>query len=358
MNLEQLIDKFELVTDTEKGLEQLKKVILKQAIRGNLTHQDPEDEPVKKLLDRIEAKKQELYDEGEIRKPKDIPEVESPEFKVPSNWEWCRLGDLMTYQNGYAFKSSEFIDEGIGVVKIGDLQNGSVTESNMNYISPDIKSDIGDKYDVLPGDLMIAMSGATTGKLAFNNSDKTYLLNQRVGIIRPYFVSKQYLYHYLNTKIEENLKKSLGSAIPNLSTKQIREIKLPLAPLKEQQRIVQKIETLFSQVDELEQKVRQDREVDERLQVAVLNDLQSAETPEASRQSWQRLTDHFEQIYRKPEHIDQLKQAILNEAVRGRLVPQNSNDKPAKKLLERIKEEKQRLYDEAKIRKPKDLPEI
>jgi len=98
--------------------------------------------------------------------------------------------------------------------------------------------------------------------------------------------------------------------------------------------------------------------VDERLQVAVLDDLQTAETPEASRQSWQRLTDHFEQIYRKPEHIDQLKQAILNEAVRGRLVPQNSNDEPAEKLLERIKEEKQRLYEEGEIRKPKDLPDI
>jgi type I restriction enzyme S subunit len=358
MNLEQLINQFELVTDTEEGLEQLRKVILNQAVSGNLTKQDPNDELVERLLERIDAEKHELYEEGDIRKPKDIPEVEYPEFKLPINWKWCRLGVLMTYTNGYAFKSSKFTDKGVGVVKIGDLQNGSVTESKMNYISPDIKEDIGDKYDVLPGDLMIAMSGATTGKLAFNNSNKTYLLNQRVGIIRPYFVSKQYLYHYLNTKIEENLNKSSGSAIPNLSTKQIKETKFPLPPLEEQQRIVRNIETLFTQVDELEQKVQQDRTVDERLQVAVLDDLQSAQTPEASKQSWQRLTQNFEQIYRKPEHIDRLKQAILNEAVRGRLVPQDPNDEPAEKLLQRIKEEKQRLYDEGEIRKPKELPEI
>src|SRR5699024_1233863 len=133
---------------------------------------------------------------------------------------------------------------------------------------------------------------------------------------------------------------------------------VPLSPLEEQQRIVQKIETLFSQVEELEQKVEQDRAVDERLQVAVLDDLQRAETPEASRQSWQHLTDHFEQIYRKTEHIDQLKQAILNEAVRGRLVPQDPNDEPAEQLLERIKEEKNRLHDEGEIRKPKNLDPI
>ncbi|HKJ31070.1 MAG TPA: restriction endonuclease subunit S, partial [Balneolales bacterium] len=138
----------------------------------------------------------------------------------------------------------------------------------------------------------------------------------------------------------------------------IRSFPVPLPNYNDQEIIVQKIESLFAQIDQLEQKIKQDQTIDEHLQIAVLDDLQSAKTSEESKKSWKRLTGNFEQIYRKPEHIDQLKQAILNEAVRGRLVPQDPNDEPAEKLLERIKEEKRRLYEEGKIRKPKELPAI
>jgi type I restriction enzyme, S subunit len=96
-----------------------------------------------------------------------------------------------------------------------------------------------DKYRVVEGDLLIAMSGATTGKIGFNTEKTVFYLNQRVGKFEPKSVlEKRFLYYFLSTRVEENLRISAGAAQPNLSTKQIREFVIPLLPIREQQRIV------------------------------------------------------------------------------------------------------------------------
>src|SRR5690606_34664559 len=95
--------------------------------------------------------------------------------------------------------------------------------------------------------------GATTGKLGFNTTDECFYLNQRVGKICPYLINPNYLYFPLTTKIAENLEKSLGSAIPNLSTAQINDIVFALPPLSEQHRIVAKVDDLMAFCDQLEQ---------------------------------------------------------------------------------------------------------
>ncbi|MBD3276616.1 MAG: restriction endonuclease subunit S, partial [Candidatus Marinimicrobia bacterium] len=223
MNISYLIDQFNIIIETEEGFEKFRKALLQLAFQGKLTKQLPTDEPVENLLECITKEKKRLYQNGKIKKTKYLrpSELEPTLLPLPANWSLVRLGSIITFTNGYAFKSDMFTNKGIGVVKIGDLQDGKVVEKNMNYIAPQIKGDIGEKYDVLPGDLLIAMSGATTGKLAFNKSDKRYLLNQRVGILRPIELSKSVLYYFLKTKVDENLRISSGSAIPNLSTKQI-----------------------------------------------------------------------------------------------------------------------------------------
>ena len=360
MNLPTLLNEFNIILNTPEGLTELRSLILGLAVRGKLVPQDPNDEPASELLKKIEAEKERLFEEEKIRKPKDIPAIpdEKIPFDIPNNWIWARNGNLILFQNGYAFKSGQFQESGIGVIRIGDLQNGEVVEDSMKYISKEYASEVKDDYLIKQGDMLIAMSGATTGKLAINNSGTTYLLNQRVGKIDPIFVNQDYLYRYLNTKIEENLAKSSGSAIPNLSTKQIGELEIPLPPLAEQHRIVQKIESLFAEVDELEAKLNRQAKLDEKLQVAVNAEVQQAPDAEASKSAWSFITSNFDTLYHTPEAIDNLKKNILNEAVRGRLVPQNPNDEPASELLNKIEAEKQRLYEEGEIRKPKKLPPV
>ncbi|MCC5878236.1 MAG: restriction endonuclease subunit S, partial [Candidatus Sumerlaeia bacterium] len=360
MTLADLMQEFSVVTDTAAGLSELRSLILGLAVRGKLVPQDPNDEPASELLKKIEAEKQRLYERGEIKIPKkNLPiSDEQKLFDLPSNWIWVRNGSLIIFQNGYAFSSALFQATGIGVIRIGDLQNGYVVENTMKYISEKEASEVKDDFIVNEGDMLIAMSGATTGKLAINKSNKKYLLNQRVGKIIPIHINKDYLYRYLNTKIEENLKISSGSAIPNLSTKQIDELPIPLPPLAEQHRIVEKIEALFAEVDALEEKLNRQAKLDEQLQLAVNADVQQAPDAAASQTAWHFITRHFGTLYSSPEAIDNLKKNILNEAVRGRLVPQDPNDEPASELLKKIEAEKQRLYEAGEIRKPKELPPI
>jgi type I restriction enzyme S subunit len=354
------VEEFNVVIDTAQGLSELRSLILGLAVRGKLVPQDPNDEPASELLKKIEAEKQRLYEEGEIRKPKELPPISSIDklFEIPTGWKWVRNGDLIIFQNGYAFKSSLFQESGVGIIRIGDLQSGKVVEDTMKFISEEKAIGVKNDYLIKQGDLLIAMSGATTGKLAVNYSKNNYFLNQRVGKIEPLLISQEYLHRYLNTKIEENLSISMGSAIPNLSTKQIEEIEVPLPPLKEQHRIVTKIESLFAEVDELEALLEEQTKLDDKLQLAVNAEVQQAQDAKASKVVWNIITSSFDTLYHTPESIDNLKKNILNEAVRGRLVPQDPNDEPASELLKKIEAEKQRLYEEGEIRKPKKLPPV
>ncbi|MDZ7718568.1 MAG: hypothetical protein U5K72_07100 [Balneolaceae bacterium] len=111
-------------------------------------------------------------------------------------------------------------------------------------------------------------------------------------------------------------------------------------------------------MDELEAKLNRQTKLDEKLQLAVNAEVQQAPDAEASKSAWSFITSNFDTLYHTPEAIDNLKKNILNEAVRGRLVPQNPNNEPAAELLKKIEAEKQRLYDEGEIRKPKDLPPV
>lgn len=369
MKLEQFIDQFELVTDAEEGLEQLRKIVLDEAVKGNITKQISDDEPAEKLLVYIKGEKQRLYDEGEIRKPKDLPEISEDEipYDLPDEWKWARFGNI-----AYDFvtgvqrpKKDQDPSYTYPYVKMNNITStGQLDLSDLVYVQA--TSDEVEKYELMNGDFLFNTrnSEELVGKTCVfrDGEESPYLFNN--NILRVDFgnsLSSDYINYWFNSNICNVLLDRITSATTNVAAiyqKDLLKLFVPIPPIEEQQRIVQKIETLFTQVDELEQKVQQDQEVDKRLQVAVLDDLQSAKTPKASRKSWQRLTYHFDQIYRKPEHIDHLKQAILNEAIRGRLVPRDPNDEPAEKLLERIKEEKQRLYKEGEIRKPKDLPEI
>ena len=165
-------------------------------------------------------------------------------------WKTVRLGNVCDLQNGFAFKSSLFREEGLPILRISNIQNEEVSLEGLAYFVEEDYDISFERYKVLPNDLLIAMSGATTGKLGFNQSGKTLYLNQRVGKFEPKEeLDKKFLYYVLSTKVEENLNVSKGAAQPNLSTKQIKDIEIPLPPLAEQQRIVAKLDAAFAEID-------------------------------------------------------------------------------------------------------------
>ncbi|MCK3044606.1 restriction endonuclease subunit S [Escherichia coli] len=316
------------------GIKKLRELILELAVRGKLVPQDPNDEPASELLKRIAAEKAELVKQGKIKKQKPLPEISEEEkpFELPEGWEWARINDIASFTNGYAFKSSEFQNSGVGIVKIGDIDSsGFISTAGMSYVSEKKINVLPEEMRVNPGDMVIAMSGATTGKLGFNKTKSTFLLNQRVGKIVTYSVDKEFIYHYLSTRIEENLTISLGSAIPNISTAQINNIIIPIPPSDEQVKIIARVKLLISLCDQLEQQSLTSLDAHQQLVETLLGTLTDSQNAEELAENWARISEHFDTLFTTEASVDALKQTILQLAVMGKLL-NNTNNADYKKF--------------------------
>jgi type I restriction enzyme S subunit len=168
---------------------------------------------------------------------------------LPKNWLITSFGDVLTVKNGFAFKSTEYQSEGIPIVRISDINEGIVNVSNSKCISENYELD---SYSVNTGDILIAMSGATTGKFGIYNGSRKVYQNQRVGNLKPIsenHINKKFVYYLLYSLKREIEKAAYGGAQPNISGSKIEQLEIPLPPLPEQHRIVTKIEELFSELD-------------------------------------------------------------------------------------------------------------
>jgi type I restriction enzyme S subunit len=165
-------------------------------------------------------------------------------------WEIKNLGDVCEFQNGFAFKSNKYKDTGLPVLRITNIQNENLETRKIVFFDPSDYKENFEKYKVEYGDLVVAMSGATTGKIGINQTDTVFYLNQRVGKFIPRKnILKTYLFYFLSTNVEESLRISAGAAQPNLSTEQIKNFKIPIPPISEQQEIVAMIDDAFESIE-------------------------------------------------------------------------------------------------------------
>lgn len=342
------------------GIKKLRELILELAVRGKLVPQDPNDEPASLLLERIAAEQAQLVKEGKLKKSKPLPEITDEEkpFELPEGWEWCRLGYLSNINGGFAFKSINYKDEGVRVVRISDFDEFGFKFDNIVRHS---YTDSLSQFQLEIDDILMAMTGGTVGKsYLVKELPELMVVNQRVakislfsGVI-PEFVNA--LINSLSVRaVIDNAKNSTND---NISMGDITGFYVPLPPLPEQLRVVYKLNELMSLCDQLEQKSEASLAAHQTLVETLLATLtESADSGELA-QNWARLAQHFDSLFTTQSSIDALKQTILQLAVMGKLVPQDPDDEPASVLLERIKAEKARLVKEGKIKKPKPLPEI
>lgn len=178
-----------------------------------------------------------------------VSKEEQP-YKIPNNWCWTYFKDIFYIENGYAFKKIDYKKEGIPLVRISNIENGIVNINECIYVNKLEKNE--EKYVIKKGDLLIALSGATTGKNGVYYLDEIAYLNQRIGNIKiknKEKVLNEYRNYYIALKNEDILNLAYGGAQPNISPKVIEFISIPLPPIKEQQRIVNRIESLFAKLD-------------------------------------------------------------------------------------------------------------
>ena len=305
--------------------QQLKNAILQEAIEGRLVKQDPNDEPASVLLQRIRKEKERLVKEGKLKKKdlevKPISEDEKP-FEIPESWEWCRICNIFETSSGSTpqSKNPKYYSNGvINWIRTTDLNNGVLSSCEIQIT----KAAVTDYHlSIIPRDsICIAMygGGGTIGKHSIIKFDTT--INQSVCAVFPNGMCNMDFVHYFMQYQRPNwMNYAAGSRKdPNINQVIIKNCPFPLPPLLEQNRIVEALDKLLPKVEEYG-----------KAQEAL--DKLNAELPE------------------------RLKKSILQEAISGRLVPQDPNDEPASVLLDKIRREKAQLVKAGKLKK-KDLIE-
>ena len=220
--------------DLQNIIKQTKNKILDLAIHGKLVSQDPNDEPAIELLKRIN--------------PGFTPCDNGHYTNLPKGWAICKLSDLCRIENGFAFSSNDYKSQGIPLVRISNITHNTIDITDCVYV----EGITDNKFKISKGDLLIAMSGATTGKMGVYLFDEIAYLNQRVGnikILNKSSLFPDYRNIYMQSKVDEILKIAYGGAQPNISASVIGNFDFPLPPYKEQIRIVETVQKIFDQLD-------------------------------------------------------------------------------------------------------------
>ena len=168
---------------------------------------------------------------------------------IPKHWEIKKLGEVCKLKNGYAFKSDKYENVGVPVIRISDINGGIVSSQKAVRVN---SNDEYDNYLVENNDILVAMSGATTGKFGVYKSTEKAYQNQRVGkfkILDESILNNEFLYHQINALKRQIEKDAYGGAQPNISSTKIEQMQIVLPPLPEQQAIVAKIEELLSELE-------------------------------------------------------------------------------------------------------------
>ncbi|MDI6426971.1 restriction endonuclease subunit S [Cronobacter dublinensis] len=344
------------------GIKKLRELILELAVRGKLVPQDPNDEPASELLKRIAAEKAELVKQGKIKKQKPLPEIREDEkpFELPIGWEWVTLATIGEIVGGGTPTSNNphyWCSQGIKWLTPADLNGlkGKYISSGARDITTDGLSNSSAK--LMPKGTVLFSSRAPIGYVAISNNELS--TNQGFKSCVPYIKeSAEYIYYFLLSAAKKIDEMASGTTFKEVSGAVVSKVLLPFPPINEQLKIVQVADKLMSLCDQLEQQSLTSLDAHQQLVEALLSTLTDSQNADELAESWARISQHFDTLFTTEASIDALKQAILQLAVMGKLVPQDPNDEPASELLKRIEQEKAQLVKEGKIKKQKPLPPV
>ena len=321
--------------------KQLKNSILQWAIQGKLVPQDPHDEPASVLLDKIRQEKERLIKEKKIKRDKNASIIyrgednsyyekmlatgevkcidEEVPFEIPQGWEWCRLSALTTRFStgpfGTMLHKEDYTDNGVAVINPTNIINHKISLNNIKRISFAKAKEL-QGYAVNKGDIILARRGDLRKSAIITDFEDSCIAGtgsfifHLLGIVNSFFILfyiSPYVQDYLITD-------SIGTTMNNLNQKLLSRLLIPIPPRAEQVRIVSVVDELFS------------------------------------------LVNTYDMMKNKLDFLnsslhENIKKSILQEAIQGKLVPQIAEEGTAQELLKQIKEEKNQLVKEGKLKK-------
>ena len=321
--------------------EDLKNSILQLAMEGKLVPQNPNDEPASVLLEKIRDEKERLIKAKKIKRNnkesfifrknghfyEKVSKKEKPvcidneiPFEVPDSWEWVRINTIREVYTGNSINKTEKetkftgLTEGYNYIATKDVKfDNSLDYDNGVKIPKDLE-----KFRIAPeGSVLLCIEGGSAGrKIGILNQDVCF--GNKLACFKTFNENNNFLFYYLQSpNFKEIFKSKKTGIIGGVGIAKLRNVLMPIPPLKEQKRIINKLHDLIPKINEYG----------------------------IYKESFDILNSEFP---------DKLKSSILQEAIQGKLVPQNPNDEPASILLERIKDEKERLIKEKKIKRNKN----
>lgn len=357
----ELLEKhFDTALAAPDGIKKLRELILTLAMQGKLVPRDPSEQPAGELLKEIEAEKQRLVKEGKIKKSKPLSPVTEQEkpYALPKAWKWVRFGEIAQHNSGKTLDGGRNTGLPRRYITTSNVYWGKFQLNNVREML--IREDELDKCSARKGDLLIC-EGGEAGRAAVWELPEEICFQNHVHRARlykdvnPYFAYR--FFEKINASGEiNNYRKGVG--ISNMSSKALASIAFPLPPNSEQHRIVAKIDELMARCDELEKLRTAEQRARLTVHAAAIKQLLNIAEPGQHQRAQTFLAKHFGELYTVKENVAELRKAILQLAVMGKLVPQNPDDQPASELLQEIEAEKQRLVQEGKIKKPKPLPPV
>ncbi len=340
---------FDLAIIAPDGIKRLRELILTLAMQGKLGTQDTTDQSASDLLKEIEAEKKRLVKEGKIKEPKQLPGIKEEDvpYAVPQGWVWVRLGEIADY-NGRGNASPSDISMDAWILDLEDIEKEtSRIIYRATYKERQSKST---KSSFFKGDVLYGKLRPYLDKVVVADMDG-FCTTEIVPIVPYSKIDAEYLRKLLKRPSFLNLVNSLsyGVKMPRLGTQDAVMSIHPLPPLAEQKRIVAKIDQLMATCDALEQLRNSRQQMRQDIHSVAITRLLDATQKSDVEGSWAFLKKHFGDLYSVKENVTELRKAILQLAVMGKLVSQDPKEQSASELLKEIQEEKKRLVMEGKI---------
>lgn len=311
--------------------EDLKKAVLQAALQGKLTTQLESDSDVDDLIAKFKSEKKVLAQKKNARTDKDFGNIEEDEveFDIPESWRWVRLGDIGVYKKGpfgSAITKSMFVPKSSNAVKVYEQKNAIQKDASLGeyYISKEYYENKMSGFRVDSGDIIVSCAGTIGETYIMPDNIELGIINQalmRMNIVES--INVEYFLYYFDHILKTNAKRSSnGSAIKNIPPFEVfKRMLLPVPPIEEQQRIVEKLDAILLQIDAY-------GEAEKELEL-----LQSV-------------------------FPDDIRKSILQYAMRGKLVEQCPEEGSGEELYQQIQEKKKVLIKDGIIRKEKTLAEI
>lgn len=296
----------------------IKNKVLNLAMRGQLTERIPEDGTAKELFNQIQAEKKTLTDSGQIKGEKQLPQITEIPFDIPESWLWVRWGSL-SFRIQYGYNAPAKEKGRIKMVRITDIQDNKVLWKTVPFC--DIEEDSIDEYRIKPNNILFARTGGTVGKsyLVENVDEDAVFAGYLIRTDFSSMLCAKYMKYFMGSQLywKQLQDGTTATAQPNCNAKTLSKMVVPLPPVSEQARIVERIEAIFEIIDKIDA-------------------LQS----------------------RYALNQEALKSKLVDAAIQGKLTEQLSDDGTADDLYQQVQSEKKKLQKEGKIKKGKVLAEI